>query len=1085
MQHELAEADKEIESVSRVLSRTPDDDPNLPLLLACLGRAHHKRYDLLEEPDDIHKMIEYTTIVLTLTPDEDPGMPGLLHALGAAHGQRFQRLGDMEDMDKAIDFGSLALELTPDGHPDLPRQLVNLAASYKVRFQRLNERDDIDKAIQYESRALALTPNGSPAKWHLGELNDLEKAIQYKSQALELTPDSHPHLPQMLANLASSHSERFGRLGELNDLEKATQYQSRALDLTPDGHPHLSSQLANLGGSYGNRFQRLGELDDLEKATHYKSWALALTPDGHPDLAGQLGNLGGSYSNRFERLGELDDLERAIQYQSRALDLTPDGHPDLSKRLANLGVSYSNRFEHLGELDDLERAIQYKSRALDLTPDGHPHLSKWLANLGVSYSNRFQRLGELDDLERAIQYESRALDLTPDGHPDLPKWLANLGASHNYRFQCLGGLDNLEKAITFQSCALKVTADDHPHFCLTHFNLAVFLVRYYEHTNNPSHLQDSLYSFRIASKSLAGPPRDKFEHAQRWASYALTHSPLKCIEAYQTTIELLPGFIWLGATTSQRYQDLRMAETLAIDAASAAILSSNHSLALEWLEQARCVVWNQNLMLRSPLDELRASHPSLATRLQTVASQLHSAGSESRELQISSMGSKSLEQVGQEHRRLAKEYNELLTQTRTLPGFEDFLRPMKVTGLVRAARNGPIVVINCHKDRCDALLIRPFQDDVTHIPLPNFNLEKVQRACLELKMLVRNIRLSERGVGRRPLVEEGKQNEFGSVLAVLWYDVVKPVLDFLGFTVRPINSFQFNVTNPEVISLELCSTGDYDHPQSRVFDYVISSYTPTLTALLESTPRSLTCNSRVGQAATPGHSSLPGTTKELASVRSHVENKAGYSQLTDNQATPTAVLDAMEQHDWVHLACHAHQNVNDPTESGFFLHDGTLDLAAINRRSFKGKGLAFLSACQTATGDGNLPDEAVHLASVDEDAPFVADKVYSELMVEGKVGNGEAGKALHNAVAGLRGRIGEEKLTDRLILLKWFDATMWSVVDEDAPFVADKVYSELMVEGKVGNGEAGKALHNAVAGLRGRRGEEKFERWVPYIHIGS
>ncbi|CAE6487268.1 unnamed protein product [Rhizoctonia solani] len=34
-----------------------------------------------------------------------------------------------------------------------------------------------------------------------------------------------------------------------------------------------------------------------------------------------------------------------------------------------------------------------------------------------------------------------------------------------------------------------------------------------------------------------------------------------------------------------------------------------------------------------------------------------------------------------------------------------------------------------------------------------------------------------------------------------------------------------------------------------------------------------------------------------------------------------------------------------------------------NPKSFKNKGLAFLSACQTATGDTNLPDEAVHLAS--------------------------------------------------------------------------------------------------------------------------
>ncbi|CAE6337278.1 unnamed protein product, partial [Rhizoctonia solani] len=235
--------------------------------------------------------------------------------------------------------------------------------------------------------------------------------------------------------------------------------------------------------------------------------------------------------------------------------------------------------------------------------------------------------------------------------------------------------------------------------------------------------------------------------------------------------------------------------------------------------------------------------------------------------------------------------------------------------------------------------------------------------------------------------------------------------------------------------------GDYGQPGSRVFDYVVSSYTPTLTALLASTPSTLTRDSRVlaiGQAATPNHSPLPGTTEEIECVRDHIQHKCGFVQLTGDQATKAAVLDAMDKHDWVHLACHASQNVVDPNKSGFHLHDGTLDLTAVNLRSFRNKGLAFLSACQTATGDEKLPDEAIHLAS-------------GMLM------------------AGYPSVI----------------ATMWSVSDSDAPFVADKVYAELMKDGTVGNGEAGKALHSAVAELRDKIGLKEFRRWVPYIHIGS
>jgi CHAT domain-containing protein len=194
----------------------------------------------------------------------------------------------------------------------------------------------------------------------------------------------------------------------------------------------------------------------------------------------------------------------------------------------------------------------------------------------------------------------------------------------------------------------------------------------------------------------------------------------------------------------------------------------------------------------------------------------------------------------------------------------------------------------------------------------------------------------------------------------------------------------------------------------------------------------------VGQPNTPGHAELPGAVKELAYIKAHTQGKVEYSQLVESQATKEKVLDEMTAHDWVHFACHAHQNVQDPTMSGFFLHDDTLNLASINQRSFKNKGLAFLSACQTATGDEKLPDEAIHLAS-------------GMLM------------------AGYTSVIG----------------TMWAVGDEDAPFVADKLYGELMECGRIGSGEAGKALHNATAMLRDRVGEKSFGSWVPYIHIGS
>ncbi|CAE6514096.1 unnamed protein product, partial [Rhizoctonia solani] len=974
---ELDNLERAMAYMRRELVSTSDGHPDLPKRLSRLGISYGDRFKCLGELGDLEKAIEHISRALSLALENDPDQPKRLGDLGEFHGYRFHLLGDLDDLEKAMEYTHRAVALTPSDHPELPCRLNNLGALYGDQFFLLNELAGSEKAIEYGSRALALTPDGHPdLPTRLHELRVLhgnrsthsnaqeifEKAIECMSRAFALTPDGHPHLPSQLAGLGMSHRNRFERLGDLEDLEKAIEYASRALALTPDGHPDLSIRHADLGVSHTHRFQRLGELGDVEKAIEYTSRALALTPDSHPHLSILLQDLGVSHTHRFQRLGELGDVEKAIEYGSRALALTPDSHPQLSILLQNLGVSHAHRFQRLGELGDIEKAIEYGSRALALTPDGHPHLSILLQNLGVSHTHRFQRLGELGDVETAIEYESRALELTPDGHPDLSIQLAILGMSYRNRFEHLGEPEDLENAIGCGSRALELTPDDHPTLPDKHFLLAESsLLRYRltQLTGNPSDLQGTLDSFRMATQSLAGSPRNKFKYALQWAEFASKESLLNCIEAYQTAINILPQFIWLGATTNQRYQDLVQAQNLATRAAAAAILASEYKLALEWLENARCVVWNQSLMLRLPLDQLHASHPALATRLQAISNQLHNAGSESRESQALTSGSLTLEQVAQRHRRLAMEYDELISQTRALPGFENFLRPIKANTLVTAAHFGPIVVINCHEDRCDALVISPGRDTIEHVPLPNFNGETAQNTRLEMEKSVQNSQLGSQlgkiGVKGRPV--PGETFNFKTVLLVLWHDVVKPILDFLGYTIHNSTGNLPHITwcPTGVLSfLPLHAAGDYDRPQSRVFDYVISSYTPTLTALLISTPSSVDRNTKVlaiGQPNTPGHTPLPSIVKELAYLKLHTLNKVEYTEILGNQATVAAVLDGMEQHDWVHLACHAHQNVQDPTKSGFFLHDDTLDLASINRRSFKKRGLAYLSAAQTATGD--------------------------------------------------------------------------------------------------------------------------------------
>lgn len=65
----------------------------------------------------------------------------------------------------------------------------------------------------------------------------------------------------------------------------------------------------------------------------------------------------------------------------------------------------------------------------------------------------------------------------------------------------------------------------------------------------------------------------------------------------------------------------------------------------------------------------------------------------------------------------------------------------------------------------------------------------------------------------------------------------------------------------------------------------------------------------------------------------------------------------------VHLACHGVQETTDALESGFCLRDGRLTVRKLMAFNLQNATFAFCSACETAKGDSQQPDQTVHLAA--------------------------------------------------------------------------------------------------------------------------
>jgi len=218
---------------------------------------------------------------------------------------------------------------------------------------------------------------------------------------------------------------------------------------------------------------------------------------------------------------------------------------------------------------------------------------------------------------------------------------------------------------------------------------------------------------------------------------------------------------------------------------------------------------------------------------------------------------------------------------------------------------------------------------------------------------------------------------------------------------------------------------------------VVSSYTPTLTAILDPSAPKVGDNFRiltVAQPSTPNAAPIPKTEDEVDLVQK-LAGGINMVNLKSEEATVERVLQAMKDTDWIHMACHGKQETSDPMKSGLLLHDKILELSEIVRHTHSRADFAFLSACQTAVGDERIAEESVHLA---------------------------AGMFM----AGYRSVI----------------ATMWSIKDEDGPQVAEDVYKRILKDGNPNRKEVAHALHDAVKRLR--ESGAGFMAWVPFIHLG-
>jgi hypothetical protein len=601
-------------------------------------------------------------------------------------------------------------------------------------------------------------------------------------------------------------------------------------------------------------------------------------------------------------------------------------------------------------------------------------------------------------------------------------------------------------------------------------NLGGALHARFERSGQQTDLDEAITAFRDAVGVESGSPADRMRAGWAWGSAAVDAGRVdSAADGFACAVTLLPLLAWHGLPRATREEHLASSSGLAAAAAACAIRAGRPERAVELLEAGRSVLWAQTLNLRTDLTDLAQREPDLALRLDQIRTLLDTP-LPATTAEVATVGAldRAGDQIEQLHAtqsravegrmRLAREFDDLLAQVRALDGFEHFLAPTPFTQLHAAVTSGPVVIVNASPYGCHALVLTTTGLQVVDLPDLTHD-QAIEQANTLLGVLDR---VTQRNRSFRD--REKDRHTVFDILGWLWDTITGPVLTSLGHTSPPAADEAWSriwwcPTGPLTV-LPLHAAGHHprhqrpDNPASTdtVPDRVISSYTPTLTALLRArtapaptaAPRLLV----IGMPTTPGASDLPAVPTELDRIHTRYPITTRLQSPTRDQhhgpppdpatqPTTTRVLVELPHHAWVHLSCHGSQHVTDPTESAFWLTDGPLRITDLTDQHDPGpRELAFLSACQTATGSTRALDEAIHLAA-----------------------------------------------TMQLLGYRHVIATLWSIYDSTAPDIADTVYAILTTTGTPDANHAAHALHHAITALRAKHPTKPLA-WAPYLHTG-
>lgn len=870
--------------------------------------------------------------------------------------------------------------------------------------------------------------NRVEALWDAAENPGASAAARWGAavELLDAVPGDDADRPLALVVAAEAELRHWREGGDDVTPLTARARAVRAADAAPPGHPlasralvalaeatiHAAADPATAGPSDGGAAQRPTAAQGpavalAEAAVAAVRQAVPLLRAGDPGTPESLDRLAGVLFAAVDVLTDITLLPESVDLRRQALALTPPGDTCRPFRLANLSQALRELADARADHALGDEAVACAREAADALPEGDPARDQVLFNLGAVLSSDPMRDEDAEGrLAEAEQAYRRGLAGLPAGHPDVLRFLSAIGRVRLLRYEETGDRRLLDDAVALVRDAVARTPRDHGMWWGRNECLARACTALHEAGGgtDPALRAEALAAWEVVATAPAAPAHQRVEAQERRAALArAAGDPALALRALEAALDELSVLSRRSLTGPWRKGGARHSARIAARAAEAALDCGRTDRAVELLENGRAVLYGQAIATRRHWAPLRAIDPEAAGRLAEIDARLGEADFLANVRVVTTevvrrglFGRKTEEKTdsvdlrprwAEETRRLAAERAALLERLTRHPDFAELMRPEPLHRLRARVAGAPVVFVLAHRERGDALLVPADPErPVVRVPLPGLSEAAVRERVHRLEAAVADAGDVAAGFDRR----EAAQAEVHAVLAWLWDEVAGPVLERLpehgpGAGGEPPRLWWCPVG--AVVRLPLHAAGHHRAPRTggpaggrprTVVDRVVPSYTPTLGALahaLRDTPPQGRGRDRTGALVVavpdaPGMPPLPLAGQEAQAVMGSVP---GSRLLLGGEATLPVVEAALRDHRIVHFACHGDSDAALTTLRGGGLHlasGETLTALHVQEARLEHGALAFLSACGTAEGHRDMPDEPMHLAAAFQLAGF-------------------------------------------------------------------------------------------------------------------